>query len=136
MFFFVNNIYAKTKDAVDPAFKFTCHCLTRGPSSLLMSIYSKPWVLPYNGIFCGKLFYGKLDTTQDILASFYCKFGLKEFSGTRICSRRFYLQVFYYLGELDDALTYALGAENMFYVDGKDVEDKDYINTLLCKSYL
>lgn len=39
----------------------------------------------------------------------------------------FYNQVFYYLGELNDALSYALGAGPLFDVS----EDTDYAHTLL-----
>lgn len=37
------------------------------------------------------------------------------------------LQVFYHLGELDDALTYALGAETLFDLN----EKSEYVQTLL-----
>lgn len=37
------------------------------------------------------------------------------------------LQVFYYLGELNDSLSYALGAGSLFDVS----EDSDYVHTLL-----
>lgn len=36
-------------------------------------------------------------------------------------------QVFYYLGELNDSLSYALGAGSLFDVS----EDSDYVHTLL-----
>ncbi|XP_022864396.1 26S proteasome non-ATPase regulatory subunit 1 homolog A-like [Olea europaea var. sylvestris] len=39
-------------------------------------------------------------------------------------------QVFYYLGELNDSLSYALGAGPLFDVS----EDSDYVNTLLAKA--
>lgn len=39
----------------------------------------------------------------------------------------FCLQVFYYLGELNDSLSYALGAGPLFDVS----EDSDYVHTLL-----
>lgn len=39
-------------------------------------------------------------------------------------------KVFYYLGELNDSLSYALGAEGMFNV----AEDSDYVHTLLAKA--
>ena len=39
------------------------------------------------------------------------------------------VQVFYYLGELNDSLTYALGASSLFDVS----EDSDYVHTLLGK---
>lgn len=41
------------------------------------------------------------------------------------------LQVFYYLGELNDSLSYALGAGSLFDVS----EDSDYVHTLLGKTY-
>lgn len=41
----------------------------------------------------------------------------------------FLLQVFYYLGELNDSLSYALGAGPLFDVS----EDSDYVHTLLGK---
>ena len=41
-----------------------------------------------------------------------------------------FLQVFYYLGELNDSLSYALGAGPLFDVS----EDSDYIHTLLGKN--
>lgn len=41
------------------------------------------------------------------------------------------LQVFYYLGELNDSLSYALGAGPLFDVS----EDSDYVHTLLGESY-
>lgn len=44
----------------------------------------------------------------------------------------FYNQVFYYLGELNDSLSYALGAGPLFDVS----EDSDYVHTLLGKNYL
>ena len=40
-----------------------------------------------------------------------------------------FVKVFYYLGELDDALTYALGAGDLFDIS----EQSDYVNALLCK---
>lgn len=40
-------------------------------------------------------------------------------------------QVFYYLSELNDSLSYALGAGSLFDVS----EDSDYVHTLLGKSY-
>lgn len=39
-------------------------------------------------------------------------------------------QVFYYLGELNDSLSYALGAGSLFDVS----EDSDYVHTLLGKN--
>ncbi|XP_047333495.1 26S proteasome non-ATPase regulatory subunit 1 homolog A-like [Impatiens glandulifera] len=39
-------------------------------------------------------------------------------------------KVFYYLGELDDSLTYALGAGSLFDIS----EDSDYVHTLLAKA--
>ena len=39
-------------------------------------------------------------------------------------------QVFYYLGELNDSLSYALGAGPLFDVS----EDSDYVHTLLGKN--
>lgn len=39
------------------------------------------------------------------------------------------MQVFYHLGELNDALSYALGAGSLFDVE----EGSEYANTLLCK---
>lgn len=42
------------------------------------------------------------------------------------------LQVFYYLGELNDSLSYALGAGSLFDVS----EDSDYVHTLLGKNYV
>ena len=39
-------------------------------------------------------------------------------------------KVFYYLGELNDSLSYALGAESLFNVS----EDSDYVHTLLAKA--
>ena len=39
------------------------------------------------------------------------------------------MQVFFYLGELDVAVTYALGAGNLFDVN----DESDYVQTLLCK---
>ncbi|KAI7979534.1 hypothetical protein LOK49_Contig312G00003 [Camellia lanceoleosa] len=41
-----------------------------------------------------------------------------------------YCDVFYYLGELNDSLLYALGAGPMFDVS----EDSDYVHTLLAKA--
>jgi len=41
----------------------------------------------------------------------------------------FFPQVFYYLSELNDALSYALGAGSLFDVS----EDSDYVHTLLGK---
>ena len=41
------------------------------------------------------------------------------------------LQVFYYLGELNDSLSYALGAGPLFDVS----EDSDYVHTLLGESF-
>lgn len=41
-------------------------------------------------------------------------------------------QVFYYLGELNDSLSYALGAGPLFDVS----EDSDYAHTLLGKIHL
>eukprot|EP00955_Chlamydomonas_euryale_P022462 237396-Chlamydomonas_euryale.AAC.2 len=38
-------------------------------------------------------------------------------------------KVFYHLGELDDALSYALGAGSLFNVE----EESEYIQTLVCK---
>lgn len=44
-----------------------------------------------------------------------------------------FLQVFYYLGELNDSLAYALGAGPLFDVS----EESDYVRTLLGEfSYL
>ena len=40
------------------------------------------------------------------------------------------LQVFYHLGELDQALTYALGAGKLFDIS----EQSEYVQTILCKS--
>lgn len=40
-------------------------------------------------------------------------------------------QVFYYLGELNDSLSYALGAGSLFDVS----EDSDYVHTLLGKNF-
>lgn len=37
--------------------------------------------------------------------------------------------MFYHLGELDDALTYALGAGALFNVN----EDSEYVNTIVCE---
>ena len=42
----------------------------------------------------------------------------------------FFPQVFYYLGELNDSLSYALGAGPLFDVS----EDSDYVHTLLGKN--
>ena len=42
------------------------------------------------------------------------------------------LQVFYYLGELNDSLSYALGAGPLFDVS----EDSDYVHTLLGESFI
>lgn len=42
----------------------------------------------------------------------------------------FFPQVFYYLSELNDALSYALGAGSLFDVS----EDSDYVHTLLGKN--
>lgn len=39
------------------------------------------------------------------------------------------LKVFYHLGELDDALTYALGAGNLFDIN----EQSEYVQTILGK---
>ena len=47
-------------------------------------------------------------------------------SGDRI---RLLAQVFYHLGELDDALTYALGANQLFDIN----ENSEYVQTLLGK---
>jgi 26S proteasome regulatory subunit N2 len=44
-----------------------------------------------------------------------------------ICALCFYWQVFYHLGELDSALTYALGAGAHFNVD----EQSEYVQTLI-----
>ena len=44
----------------------------------------------------------------------------------------FFPQVFYYLSELNDSLSYALGAGSLFDVS----EDSDYVHTLLGKSDL
>lgn len=41
-------------------------------------------------------------------------------------------QVFYYLGELNDSLSYALGAGSLFDVS----EDSDYVHTLLGMDFL
>lgn len=41
----------------------------------------------------------------------------------------FLVQVFYYLGELNDSLSYALGAGSLFDVS----DDSDYVHTLLGK---
>lgn len=41
----------------------------------------------------------------------------------------FLLQVFYYLGELNDSLSYALGAGPLFDIS----EDTEYVHTLLGK---
>lgn len=38
-------------------------------------------------------------------------------------------QVFYHLGELDDALSYALGAGSLFNVN----DESEYVQTLVCK---
>lgn len=43
----------------------------------------------------------------------------------------FSMQVFYYLGELNDSLSYALGAGPLFDVS----EDTDYAHTLLGKKF-
>lgn len=43
----------------------------------------------------------------------------------------FFRQVFYYLGELNDSLSYALGAGPLFDVS----EDSDYVHTILGKSF-
>ena len=40
-------------------------------------------------------------------------------------------QVFYYLGELNEALTYALCAANLFDV----AEESEYVQTLICESF-
>ncbi|KAH7521786.1 hypothetical protein FEM48_Zijuj07G0069200 [Ziziphus jujuba var. spinosa] len=54
-------------------------------------------------------------------------FGLKPLHGFyAFCSP----QVFYYLGELNDSLSYALGAGSLFDVS----EDSDYVHTLLAKA--
>lgn len=39
------------------------------------------------------------------------------------------LQVFYHLGELDQALTYALGAGSLFDI----TEQTEYVQTILCE---
>lgn len=44
----------------------------------------------------------------------------------------FYMQVFYFLGELNDSLSYALGAGTLFDVS----EDSDYVRSLLGKFFL
>lgn len=46
-----------------------------------------------------------------------------------ICAARDVWQVFYHLGELDSALTYALGAGTHFNVD----EQSEYVQTLIGK---
>lgn len=41
-----------------------------------------------------------------------------------------FVQVFYHLGELDQALTYALGAGSLFDI----TEPTEYVQTILCES--
>ena len=54
--------------------------------------------------------------------------GTRELSLSMICCLAC-TQVFYHLGELDDALTYALGAGSLFDVN----EDSEYVHTLVCE---
>ncbi len=42
-------------------------------------------------------------------------------------TRHILLQVFYHLGELDDALTYALGAGKLFNIE----EQSEYVQTIV-----
>ncbi|GER50067.1 26S proteasome non-ATPase regulatory subunit [Striga asiatica] len=64
----------------------------------------------------------------------YNHFEMAMHTPSKLCSTYTYSvfchQVFYYLGELSDSLTYALGAGSLFDIS----EDSDYVHTLLAKA--
>ena len=76
------------------------------------------------------LFRFLLDTDCLFLFTFFTSYKLFCFPFIDNQLPTFNSQVFYYLGELNDSLSYALGAGSLFDVS----EDSDYIHTLLGKN--
>lgn len=71
-------------------------------------------------------FWPEISTSVPIIESLYED---EEFDQRQLAAL-LVSKVFYYLGELNDSLSYALGAGNLFDVS----EDSDYVHTLLAKA--
>ena len=44
-------------------------------------------------------------------------------------------KVYYFLGEYDEALSFALGAGGAFEAESRVVGSEEYVETVVCKSY-